>query len=627
MADQTPAREPQQDLTLFANEDLTRLPHDEDLSRLPQEYLEPITDDSGYREPEHAAGAVGRTMFDTPGAQDGSVTVLLPKDTIQAVPIQSMVRITSDDGRRYLGIVTSGPFAEPDGLRADANVIVTTSVRGGILMPRYHGRVQVELLGEELSGRVVPPRFRPLPNSPVHVLEPAEKLAALHPDGDLRLGVLMGDPDVTIGIPSDRKSVLPRHLAVLGTTGGGKLTTIGRLISEAQAAGIAVVLLDTEGEYVQIGEPTDDETMVAALERRGMAPAGVPNTRLFHLVGTETAHPRHPDRTEFGLSFSALSPYTVAEIVNMSDAQQERFLRTVDVAKQVLRDLKIFPRNPEEERQAWELNEFEEGYPGVTLAKVIDLARVFLAVADHASTEDLEMYNAEFRGQQAMATILKRVQATKPSHAVSWRATLARLWRLQRMRIFDQPRNPALDYASLLRPGHVSIVNLSGTDSPMINNIVIADMLRSIQRAQDAAYQAWERQGGRGQPRKVLVVIEEAHEFLSADRIAKMPILFEQVSRIAKRGRKRWLALAFVTQLPQHLPREVLGLVNNHVLHKINDEAVLRSLRHVIPGIDEAQWRRLPALAPGQAVVSLTHMARPLLTAIDPSPCRLRMVD
>ncbi len=618
MSDQPPISRPQGELALFSEEGMTRLP---------EAFLEPITDVSRYNEPEDAKGAVGRTMFDSPGAQDGSITVLLPKDTIQAVPIQSMIRISSEDGRRYLGIVTSGPFAEPDGLRADANVIVTTSVRGGILMPRYHGRVQVELLGEEFDGRIAPPRFRPLPNSPVHILGPEEKRAALHPDGDLQLGVLMGDPDVTIGIPSDRKSVLPRHLAVLGTTGGGKSTTIGRLISQAQAADVAVVLLDTEGEYVQIDEPTDDAAMTAALERRGMAPAGVPNTHLLHLVGTDTANPNHPQRTEFGLSFSALSPYTVAEIVNMSDAQQERFLRTVDVAKQVMRDLKIFPTNPEEERQVWELNEFEEGYPRLTLSKIIDLAGVFLAVADHASTDDLELFNREFKGSQAMAAILKRVNATKPTHAVSWRATLARLWRLNRMRIFDQPGNPSLNYDELLRPGHVSIIDLSGTDSPIINNIVIADMLRNIQRAQDTAYQEWERRGAPGQPRKALVIIEEAHEFLSADRIAKMPILFEQVARIAKRGRKRWLALAFVTQLPQHLPREVLGLVNNHILHKITDEAVIRSLRHVIPGIDEGQWRRLPALAPGQAVVSFTHMTRPLLAAIDPSPCRLRMVD
>ena len=132
-------------------------------------------------------------------------------------------------------------------------------------MPRYHGRVQVELLGEELDGRLIPPVSVPSRTAQCISRRREEKLTALHPDGDLRLGVLMGDPDVTIGIPSDRKSVLPRHLAVLGTTGGGKSTTIGRLISQAQAADVAVVLLDTEGEYVQMGEPTDDEAMVAAL--------------------------------------------------------------------------------------------------------------------------------------------------------------------------------------------------------------------------------------------------------------------------------------------------------------------------------------------------------------------------
>jgi uncharacterized protein len=179
----------------------------------------------------------------------------------------------------------------------------------------------------------------------------------------------------------------------------------------------------------------------------------------------------------------------------------------------------------------------------------------------------------------------------------------------------------------VVRRGEVSIIDLSGTDSPAVNNIVIADLLRNVHRAQDAGYRGWEQRGSPGEPRRVLIVIEEAHEFLSTDRIAKMPILFEQVARIAKRGRKRWLGLVFVTQLPQHLPREVLGLVNNYVLHKINDEGVLRGLRHAVPGIDESLWRRLPALAPGQAVVSFTHMTRPLLVAVDPAGCRLRLVE
>jgi hypothetical protein len=124
-----------------------------------------------------------------------------------------------------------------------------------------------------------------------------------------------------------------------------------------------------------------------------------------------------------------------------------------------------------------------------------------------------------------------------------------------------------------------------------------------------------------------MVVIEEAHEFLSSERIKQMPVLFQQVARIARRGRKRWLGMVFVTQLPQHLPDEVLGLINNFILHKIADAGVINRLRRSIGGIDEGLWSRLPSLAPGQAIVTTTSMARPLLVAIDPTPCKLRMVD
>jgi hypothetical protein len=55
----------------------------------------------------------------------------------------------------------------------------------------------------------------------------------------------------------------------------------------------------------------------------------------------------------------------------------------------------------------------------------------------------------------------------------------------------------------------------------------------------------------------------------------KPPNLFYQVARIARRGRKRYLGLVFVTQLPSHLPDEVLGLVNNWILHKLTDIGVV----------------------------------------------------
>jgi hypothetical protein len=213
----------------------------------------------------------------------------------------------------------------------------------------------------------------------------------------------------------------------------------------------------------------------------------------------------------------------------------------------------------------------------------------------------------------------------KADSAISWRALLGKLGQLARLRVFDNPAVSPLDYGELLTPGQVSVIDLSDTDSPDVNNLVITDILRGIQRAQEELYAQAEARSGLV-PR-TLVIIEEAHEFLSRERISRMPHLFAQVARIAKRGRKRWLGLVFVTQLPGHLPDELFGLINNWIVHKISDASVISLLRRSVSGIDEGLWDRLPTLAPGQAIVSFTHMSRPVLTSIDPTPAKLRMIE
>ncbi len=595
-------------------------------------------------------GAVGRTTFDLPSSEDNLVTVVLSREHIDQGTIgsQSIVRIKSgvppaepanqnqpdrQSGRQssmvrrdYLGVVVSGPFAEPDGLRGDAPVIITTAARGGVLTPPYHGRVHVEIMGEEVDGGLVPPRFRPLPNSPVFLLSRDEIVQALGLEGDLRLGLVLGYSDIEVKIPASDKHVLPRHTGILGTTGGGKSTTVARLIAEAQANGYAVVVLDVEGEYTQIDQPTADPRMLAALSQRGLEPRGVPNTVLYHLVGRDTANPLHPRRREFCLQFARLSPYTIKELLNLTDAQIQRFDQAYDVAKQVLRDLDIFPKkgDPQQEQMAMELDEFERGYPRLTLSYLLDIVMGFLHVVSKQEGEP-RFFNPEFH--ERAESVMKRIRAVRTENAPSWRVLHTKLWQLKRLGVFDsvsENMRPMI-YKNLLKPGRVSILDLSDTDSTVLNNLVIADLLMGLQEAQDKLYEDAQRTG-EAIP-KVLVIIEEAHEFLSDERIEKMPVLFEQVARIAKRGRKRWMGLVFVTQLPQHLPSQVFGLINNYIIHKITDSAVISKLQRTVPGIDDSQWRRLAALAPGQAIVSFAHMARPLMVSVDPAPCRLRMVD
>jgi DNA helicase HerA-like ATPase len=595
------------------------------------------------------AGSIGTTMFDLPGSQDNTVTVVLPRESTQRAASQALVQIKSrqnEDGRTYIGMVTAGPFAEPDSLRGDSHMLVTVATRGGMYQPPHHGRVQVTILGEKLpNGSLCPPRLRPLPNSPVFALSDDESAAVLKAAGDIRLGTVVGYDRVTVGVPSDKKFVLPRHVAVLGTTGGGKSTTVARLIQQAQAANMAVILLDVEGEYTHLHEPTTNADMLAALRERDLNATGIPSDMmtLYHLVGRETSNPDHPNVQSFSLQFAHLSPYAAAEIIGLTEPQETRFLRAYDIAKEVMRELGIFPafKNAEQERIAMEIDEFERGYPRLTLEFMMDVVGACLTVADSKK---------EGRGKDEPVTFMPRTpelatakgidalrkkifSGPRPDSAVSWRGVLGRLARLERLKVFDSKEEGSkpLNYKRLLKPGALSVIDLSDASVSELTNIVIADLLRGVQVAQDQTYLDYEKGKKEGRdvsvPTRTLVIIEEAHEFLSAERIEKTKILFQQVARIAKRGRKRWLGLVFVTQLPQHLPRQLFGLVNSYILHKITDAEVVSTLRRTVSGIDAGLWDRLTGLAPGQAIVSFPHMARPLLVSVDPTPAELRLID
>lgn len=624
------------------NEDLNGFIHSDHLAMsLPQDVFEQVEQDiqqagGAWSEPPEYQDSIGRTMFDLPNSEDHTVTVLLSKEDIQKAPSQALVRIRSiidNDHRTYLGIVVKGPFAEPDGLRGDAPIMITTAVRGGIFMPRYHGRVQVELLGEEVGDVVIPPRLRPLPNSPVFVLESDETTGILKLGGDISLGVPVGYETIEAAIPSDKKMVLPRHLGILGTTGGGKSTTVSSLISNFQQAGIATIVIDTEGEYTEIYQQTDDPTMLTALEKRGKQPRGVDNVSIYHLVGRETTCPNREITHAFSLQFSQLSPYMVMGMLDLNaEAQQPRYQKAYDIARRMLLAMKIFPANDEEKQQLIDLDDMEMGYPRMTVEHIYDVVRACGELASNGKKlEDFDkpeyrLYSRDFALRRGVfKEVFKREDVKQFTHATSWFAIQGKLAQLVRLKIFDNPAAGSPNYSDLTRPGTVSIIDLSDTDSPQVNNLVIAEFLRGLMEAQNKHYDESEKHGA--PQRRTMIIIEEAHEFLSKERIRQMPVLYQQVARIAKRGRKRWLGLVFVTQLPQHLPDEVLGLINNYILHKIGDANVISALKRSLGVVDDSLWQRLPNLAPGQALVAMSSFARPLLVNIDPTPCKLRMVE
>lgn len=576
-------------------------------------------------------GSDGVTMFDMPNSEDNLVTVLLPLKNIKKVGAHSIVEIRSrskengGDGKIYRGIVVAGPFHDPDGLKADAPVLISTTINGAIFLPNYHGRVLVELLGEMADNAMMPPRFRPLPNSPVFVLSKEETAKVLNVQGNVTLGQAIGHDNIDVCIPADKKIVLPRHTGVLGTTGGGKSTTVSGLINQFQQQGIATILIDTEGEYTHMDKKSEDANMIKLLLKKEIKPAGIKKVHVLHPLGRETRAEKPTTISEFNLKFSNLSPYAAADILGLTEAQFVRFFKAYDAAKIILKDLSIYPKKGQE-KEVLEIDEFETGYPNITISLLIDIGGLVLEKISPGTTPIiLNPFMRDNKDNDKVTNRIRMVIGGSTDNESSWKALLGRLWQLHRTGIFDKSAKKDIKFENLLQAGNVSIFDLSDSDSSLVNNIVIANLLRGVQQAQEAAYEKAVSENRK--PTPVVVIIEEAHEFLSRERISKMSNLFEQVARIARRGRKRWLGLMFVTQLPQHLPDEVLGLINSFVLHKINDATVVSRLKRSIGGVEESLWNKLPNLAQGQAIVSTPSLTRPLLVAMNPTPCKLLMVD
>ena len=608
-----------------------------------------------YQEPPEYRGSIGRTTFDDRSSADGTLTVVLPPDGIDAVPSQSLLKVVSyPDGREYIASVTAGPFCEPDGMRADAPALVASAVNRSMMMPRHHGRVQATVLGQQLEGGLVPPRHRPKPNSPVRPIPDAEMAGILNLSGNMRLGLVHGHDSVEVRVPTQDKAVLPRHTADVGTTGGGKSTGIGRYVAGLQASGTCVFLLDVEGEYTTLDRPTENRQLLAALRERGLQAHGIQHTHLYHLVGRDCANPDHPSVTPFSLRLSEISPYAFAEIMDLNQAQEDRLLKAYEVAKGLLRELGIFPRRGDSrsERQdsdlILEIDEFERGWPMLTLEHLCYLVGGVIGIANGQATDEPPFQASGFSGEweRIRRTIIAQVgggnadegegnggahrtrraaSSSEPrfGNISSWKVVASRINRLRKLGIFDRDAQK-LRFDRMLQPGRVNIIDLSDLDNTDVRNLAIAEILRGVLLFQQLAYEKAIEAGER--PLSTNVIIEEAHEFLSAKRVTKMPILRDQLVRIAKRGRKRHLGLTFVTQSPNDLPDEVLGLVNNWIIHKV-DEPVARRLRSYVPNADESLWTLVRSLGPGQALTAFTHMKRPVIAAIDPSPAMLKMVD
>jgi hypothetical protein len=185
---------------------------------------------------------------------------------------------------------------------------------------------------------------------------------------------------------------------------------------------------------------------------------------------------------------------------------------------------------------------------------------------------------------------------------------------------------PYLDVNELLVPGRVSIFDVSETDDRS-RNIAIAFILQSLfDKVTETA--VGETMPDTDLPRpKVLVVIEEVHTFVSKQSVEKMKAVLDSLQTISRRGRKRWLSLALVSQQPGHVPDELFEMANTRFIHQLKSATNIAPVKQTTGGVHEALWSTIPALGPGQCLLTGRTFRNPLFVNIRPARSKKLFTD
>jgi len=367
-------------------------------------------------------------------------------------------------------------------------------------------------------------------------------------------------------------------------------------MEEALTAGWAVVVVDVEGEYVRMGEPSDDQALVTLMAAQyGIVPEGVRDFRVY-VPASGSSDAGKPLR--FKVPVSQIQPDIIADIQEFSEAQSRMFHRIVDQA-----------RRDGERRQA---QQPQGGRLGVLAGPQQPAAqRPFnlQTLVDGLSEREDGTY-----------PLLNRLQATEQPTAHTLKSKLINLGMSQ---VLDWGRNAAVEELpvdDLLVGGRLSVLDVSET-ADRSRNIAISYLLQALFDRVIANDVGEQMPNGNERPR-VLVVIEEVHTFVSRATAIRMRAVLDQLQIISRRGRKRWMALALVSQQPGHVPDELFELTNTRFIHQLKSASNLAPVKQTTGGVHEALWATLPALGPGQCLLTGAIFRNPIFVEMRPARSR-----
>jgi hypothetical protein len=495
----------------------------------------------------------------------------------------------------------------------------------GLELPHGDRWMSVQLVGEG-EGR----RFRrgvsryPTINDNVHLVT-EEDLARIYGQPQSPEYVRIGHLASATSIPAlvDVNRLVTRHCAVLGTTGAGKSTTVAgllyRLSDPSRYPSARILVVDIHGEYARALRDRAHVFRVNANTHAGERELYVPYWALTFDEMLPLTFGQVPDQKGLGWILERIT-----ELKRASLAATPRTGITLD-------DLTVDSPVPFSIQRAWYTlhgdtysTHFKQG--GAPLSEE-NWALAMDGVTNQPSKGD------PLRG---IPPTFRHVKNEKDdAEKIVWNTNNLNIGGSVN-KLGARLRDPRFDF--LFRPGpwepnldglpaqdldtllqgwvggdtSITILDLSGIPPSILVDLIGA-LLRIVY---DALF--WARnlpEGGRERP--LLVVLEEAHTYLSGgdDNPAA-----RAVRRIAKEGRKYGIGAMLVSQRPSEIDTTVLAQCGTLFAMRLGNPADRGHVTGAAADHLEGLFSMLPILRTGEAIVVGESVSLPIRALIEPPP-------
>ncbi|AIG98450.1 putative ATPase [Archaeoglobus fulgidus DSM 8774] len=158
--------------------------------------------------------------------------------------------------------------------------------------------------------------------------------------------------------------------------------------------------------------------------------------------------------------------------------------------------------------------------------------------------------------------------------------------RLSKIRVFG---SATTDIEKLLKPKHISVVDLSGLDDRVSDYIAFRILSGIYEKAETQQYRY-----------PVFVFVEEAHRFIpNRENTLSKGI----IKRIAAEGRKFGVFLVLITQRPYKIDPDALSQCNSQIIMRMTNPEDQRAVKNSSERMSESLLNDLPGLNVGEAVI------------------------